>query len=254
MKQFILIILISVILNANETKLLFNTQEFKPFNYKKDMEAVGPVVQIIKKVCAKMGIKCEFKVLPWRRAQKEVELEVADALFVVGKNIKRQEWLYFSHPIIKTEYGFFVSNSNKRKFNSIDDIQGYNVGVYGPSNTSHSLNKIGVQLIEKGLYPIDITMSYDDILSFKMLNKEDRNIHAVYSNKDVGNSIIKEFNLKNIRYFGKQKNLNYYIAFSKKTVAIDIVEKFNILLHQMYINKSLQKILDQYSLTTADIK
>ena len=255
MKQFILVILLSLLLSTSafskNKKLYFNTQEFTPFNYTKNKKAAGPVVEIIKEVCANIDIECESKVLPWRRAQNEVKNGLADGLFVVGKNAKREEWLYFSFPIINTEYGFFVLDSNKLVYKDMNDIQGYNVGVYGPSNTSNSLKKIGANLIEKNLSPINIRISYDDVLSFKMLNKKDRDIQAVYSNKDVGNELIRQYNLKNIRYAGKQKSLNYFIAFSKKTVSEKIVNKFNNALQEMYHNKKLQKILDKYSLETA---
>jgi len=238
---------------SKTTTLFFNTQEFVPFNYSKNKEASGPVVEIIKEVCSQLDIKCKFKVLPWRRAQSEVKSGLADALFVVGKNKKREEWLHFSLPIITTEYGFFVLNTNSLNYLDIKDIQGYKVGVYGPSNTSNSLNKIGVKLIDNNLTPLDITISYDDVLSFKMLNKKNRDTQAVYSNKDVGNELIKQYNLKNIRYAGKQKSLDYFIAFSKTTVSKEIVDRFNDVLYEMHHNKKLQNILDKYSLDAAVI-
>lgn len=258
MKQIVTVILLGLFFNtvlfAQSKTLVFNTQEFAPFNYKKNGKAAGPVVEIINEVCQQIQLKCAFKVLPWRRAQKEVEVGLSDALFVVGKNKKREEWLHFSLPIIKTEYGFFVLKLNKLTYKDISDIQGYQIGVFGPSNTSNSLNKIGIKLIKEGFSAIDITMSYDDVLSFKMLNKKNRGLQAVYSNKDVGNKIIKKHGLKNLKYLGKHKELNYYIAFSKKTVPVEIVEKFNKKLRQMHYSKKLERILEKYSLSGANIE
>ena len=257
MKRFVLVILSVILMGttlfSKENRLYFNTQEFSPFNYSKDKKAAGPVVDIIKVVCSQIKIECEFKVLPWRRAQKDVKEGLSDALFVVGKNRERERWLHFSLPIIITEYGFFVLKSNNLKYKELKDIQGYTIGVYGPSNTSNSLTKIGNELIKNNLLPLNIRISYDDVLSFKMLNKKNRGIQAVYSNKDVGNELIKKYHLDNIRYAGKQKSLNYFIAFSKTTVSKEVVEKFNNVLYEMYFNNKLQTILDKYSLEAAKI-
>lgn len=257
MKQSILIILTCMLLLttlfSKEKKLYFNTQEFSPFNYTKDSKASGPIVDIIKEVCIQIPIECEFKVLPWRRAQQEVKEGLSDALFVVGKNKERESWLHFSLPIINTEYGFFVLKSDNLVYTDTADIQGYKVGVYGPSNTSNSLKKISNELIKNNLSPLNMTMSYDDVLSFKMLNKQNRDIQAVYSNKDVGNELIKKYHLDNIRYAGKQRSLNYFIAFSKATVSKEVVADFNNVLFEMHQNKTLQNILDKYSLKAATI-
>ena len=239
---------------AKDTELIFNTQEFAPFNYSLDGKTAGPVLEIINRVCSKLKISCKSKVMPWRRAIKEVREGEADGLFVVGKNKTRESWLYFSLPIITTEYGFFVLKSNHKVYKSKTDIQGYKVGVFGPSNTHNSLLKISEQLEDENKVPLDIRTLYDDSLVFKQLNSQTRGLQAVYSNKDVGNGLIKKLNLKNLRYMGKQKELNYYISFSKKTVSKEMVDKFNGILLTMHLNNELKNILEKYSLQKAILK
>jgi len=69
--QLLLVCLIPVSSPADELK--FNTQDFVPFNYEIDGVVSGPAADIIRRVCEKMDITCTFKLLPWRRAQKEVK-------------------------------------------------------------------------------------------------------------------------------------------------------------------------------------
>jgi len=258
MKQIIIIALISIssIINssAKEIKLYFNTQEFPPFNYSKNNKAAGPVVEILNRVCKKIDIKCVSRVLPWRRAQKEVAAGLADGLFVVGHNKSRDIWLNFSLPIITTEYGFFVLKSNNTKYKSLEDIEGYKIGVFGPSNTSDSLKKINKQLSMENKDSIIIRESHDDILVFKQLNTQRRGLQAVYSNKDVGHELIHKYKLDNLKYLGKQKELNYFIAFSKYTVSKEVVDMFNEVILNMHHNKELQDILSKYNLKSALIK
>ena len=56
---------------ATAAELIFNTQEFAPFNYGVNGVASGPVPDIVRKICADMRIDCPMRVLPWRRAQQE---------------------------------------------------------------------------------------------------------------------------------------------------------------------------------------
>jgi len=258
MKKSIVIVALSLFLStvvfAQNQKLIFNTQEFSPFNYSVNGKASGPVVDIIKEVCVINSFECIFKVHNWKRAQNIVKIGKADALFVVGKNKKRESWLHFTLPIITTEYGFFVLNSNDLQYKKISDIQGYNVGVFGPSNTSLSLKNIDKKLRSQKLKSLKIRVLEDDIPVFKQLSQAKKGIKAVFSNKDVGNSIIKQNDLQNLRYAGKQRELNYYIALSKRTVSKETVNKFNNTLSNMHKSNRLQEILDNYNLQSATLK
>ena len=236
--------------SAMGTELKLNTQDFPPFNYEINGIVSGPAADIIREVCKEMKISCSFKLLPWRRAQANVKKGKANALFVVGWNKERDKWLHFSHPIIETEYGFFVLKTNTLQFKQISDIEGYRVGVYGPSNTSKSLENLRDQMEENQLHKITIETKHDDILVFKMLN-QNRNLDAVYSNRDVGNMIIKKLSLKNIRYAGPERKLKYYIAFSKQFTDNKVVDRFNAALLDLYKRGVIQNILKEHSLNPA---
>lgn len=258
MKKSVFVVLLSMLLStvvfAEKTKLIFNTQEFSPFNYSVNGKASGPVVDIITEVCLRNDFECTFKVTQWKRAQNIVKIGKADALFVVGKNKKREKWLNFSLPLIKTEYGFFVRKTNELEYKNISDIQGYNIGVFGPSNTSLSLKNIDKKLKKEKLKSLKIRVLMDDVPVFKQLSEEKNGMKAAFSNKDVGNNIISQNKISNLRYAGKERDLDYFIAFSKRTVSIDTVDRFNNTLSKMYKSNKLQGILSKYNLTSAGIK
>lgn len=258
MKKSVLVVLLSMLLStvvfAEKTKLIFNTQEFSPFNYSVNGKASGPVVDIINEVCLRNNFECTFNVLQWKKAQSSVKIGEADALFVVGKNKHREKWLNFSLPLIKTEYGFFVRNTNTLDYKKISDIQGYNIGVFGPSNTSLSLKNIDRKLKKEKLQTLKIRVLVDDVPVFKQLSEEKNGMKAAFSNKDVGNNIISQNKISNLRYAGKERELDYFIAFSKSTVSIDTVDRFNNTLSKMYKSNKLQGILSKYNLASAGLK
>ncbi len=223
------------------TELKFLTQEFAPFSYQVDGVVSGPAAEIIRRICSDMKINCSFRSALWPGAQKAVRLGDANGLFVIGWNQERENWLYFSLPIIYTEYGLFVRFDNDLKFENVYDIKGYRVGVYGPSNTSKSL-----MAIKKVVKDLKIDMTSKDESAFKKLSVA--RVDGVYSNKAVGFALIKKLGLKNIRYAGIHKELKYFIGFSKQYTDKAIVDKFNATYRQLYHQGIIQEMLAKYSM------
>lgn len=256
--SFFLVVILTMFTMPAKAESLYNlrlaTQDFRPFSYLADsnvplskQKVAGPAADIIQRVCSEMNINHTLKVLPWRRAQYDCrEAGIYQGLFLIGWNKKRTEWLYFSPPILQTEYGFFVSAKNKMAYNGPEDLKGYRVGVFGPSNTSRSLEKIHTKV---GGFTID--MRPDDISGFKKLSIG--RVEAVYSNKDVGMAILKRENIKNVRYAGRQRQLNYYIGFAKDHIDKTIVDEFNEAFLKLHKEKIVHKILKSYQMQPAEI-
>jgi len=241
----LIFLLLSLTSLAHGAQLKFTTQDFAPFSYEIDGTVSGPLVEIITEVCKEMKIDCSFQLMPWARAQKEVKDGEANGLFVIGWNRERSEWLYFSPPILNTEYGFFVLNDNPLEFKQVSDIKGYTIGVYGPSNTSVSLGKIKSEI---GDLKIDIRPN--DESGFKKLSLG--RVDAVYSNRDVGYALIKKLGLKNIRYAGKKEKQTYFIGFSKQHNDKQVIKRFNETLRTLQQQGRIQAIIKQYFLEPAE--
>lgn len=232
---------------AQAVELKFNTQDFAPFNYAIDGEVSGPAADLIRKVCDSMKIACAFKLLAWKRAQEEVKLGLAHGMFVIGWNEARAKWLYFSPPLLVTEYGFFVRDDNPLQFKDVSDVKGYRVGVYGPSNTSKSLEKIKDQAGE-----LTIDMRPNDEAGFKKLAVG--RVDAVFSNRDVGYALLAKLKLTNIRYAGMQRRLKYYVGFSQQYTDKTLVDQFNETLLDLYRRGVAQAILKTYNMEPVEVQ
>jgi len=240
--------------SAIGAELKFVTQDVPPFVYKVDEQVSGPVADVIREVCKQMEITCSFKMLPWARAQLEAKKGDAQGIFIVGWNEERSKWLTYSPPLLNSQYGFFVRRENPLEYQQLADIAGQNVGVFGVSNSSNSLEKLRKQMIELNLEPIKIIMTYDDIFIFRMLSSGGRNMGLVYSNREVGHAIIRQEKIKNVRYAGEQKKLKYYIGFSQKNTDREVVDRFNKTLREMHKADTIQKILDKYHMEAAELE
>jgi polar amino acid transport system substrate-binding protein len=228
-------------------ELVFNTQDFAPFSYAIDGVVSGPGKELIQRVCKEMKADCTFNLLPWKRAQDEVRSGKAKAMFVIGWNEKRAKWLHFSPPIMNTEYGFFVRKDNPLSYKQPSDIQTLTVGVYGPSNTANSLEKIKKQMQEQKLTPIKIDMRPDDEAGFKKLASG--RINAVFSNRDVGFALLAKLNLKDaVRYAGPSKSLKYYIGFSQEHNDKKVLEQFDAAYLALYKAGVIKEILDRHQM------
>lgn len=227
-KVFVTISLVTAYLVALPTYAIdFTTFEFPPFTQKSPSgKATGPFKSMVSDVCKEMKEECEFSIFPTRRAKLKISYGQANAIFPFGWYRERAEEYYFSVPFMQTQYGFFVPESNKKKIDGLRDIQGFKVGVFGPSNTSVSLTEIRNLMIELGLNPIRIEVRTDE--SGNLIRMLERNrIDAYYSNKAVAEYRAKEFNVKGVRYAWTDKTLLYFVAFPKKTTDKSLVREFN---------------------------
>src|SRR5262249_53402382 len=156
-----------------------------PFAYSANGGASGPVADIVRRVCGEMKIECPQHVLPWRRAQLEVQEGKALGMYPLGWNAERAKGLYFSPPLLITEDGFFVRNDNPLVFKQNTDVKGYTVGVFGPSNTATALETIKAEIKD-----LTIDMTPEDEAAFKKLSLG--RVQAVFSNRDVGYDVIRK--------------------------------------------------------------
>lgn len=226
--------------------MVFNTQEFAPFTYLQRGVPSGPAVEVIRAVCREMGLSCDFNLMPWARAQVDVRTGRADALFLIGWNAERATWLQASLPLFASEYGFFVQAANPIVFREMAQLKGYRVAVYGPSNTSATLE--GIQSEAPGM-SIDRTL--DDDAAFRKL--EAARVDAVFSNKEVGLVHMGRMGLKNVRYAGTQSRVTYVIGFSRLRVPAATVERFNEAYRRLIRSGEIRRILKPYRLEPAPL-
>ncbi len=232
--------------DVSKDTIIFNTQEFAPFNFSQNGKITGPVKDVIDIVCATMNINCTFKSLPWPRSQKEVRTGEAHALFSIGKNIARKKWLHYSLPVVKTEYGFFTNTKSLSSITTLNELSDKTVGVYGPSNTYSTL-----QSIQNDVPTMDIDLRHDSESGFKKLSRN--RVDAVFSNRFVGEFIINKNALSNLQYSYKFKELRYYIGFNKSFFDVRFINEFNEHILKLYKNQTIQLILKKYNMENAYI-
>ncbi len=231
--------------------LTFLTERLPPFNYGEQMDVKGPSRAIIGAVCQRLDANCRFELLPKKRMMHRARKGEADGLFSLGKNAARKEWMYFSKPLLQTEYGFFVRAGDDMAYKSPADLAGYRVVTYGPSNMAKSLRTL-VETESPGV--ADVTLDTDLRLSFrKLVGGRYGDKAAVFSNRDVGRYLLRDEAIEGVRYAGAQRRLTYHVGFPKKAVSRDFVERFDAALTALRDQGRVPEILARHGLEAAQL-
>src|SRR5215472_16743628 len=110
--------------------------------------------------------------------------------------------------------------------------------------TRRALEKIKAEIKE-----LTIDMTPDDESAFKKLSLD--RVDAVFSNKDVGNDMMRKLGIRNIRYCGRQQTLKYYIGFSQKFTDKKLVDQFNATFRTLQKQGVIQEVLTRYKMDPA---
>ncbi len=232
---------------AEPGKLRFVTLEFAPFIYGENQQVAGPGRDVIAAVCEPAEITCSFDIYPWRRAQELMKTGNADGMMVIGRNPAREEWLHFSPPLFRTEYGFFVPSDNPMVYEDRAQVAGLTVGVFAPSNTETQLRGLRQELIDLGIAPIEIDGHPDDAAGMRKLAAG--RVDAVYSNRDRGWEIVDDEGLKGkVRYAGPDKAILYFAGITKAYPHADVVDRFFATWQALYRDGTAQRIIEGYGL------
>lgn len=232
-------------------ELRFNTQDFSPFSYEKYGVISGAATDVVRVVCKEMNITCTFKLLPWPQAQDQVKQGEANAMFVIGWSEKRAQWVHFTPPIMRTEYGVFVREGNPLEYDTLAKIEGYKIGVYGPSDAAAFLQKMRARMVKLGLRPIEIEFGPSHEGGFKRLAGD--SLDAVFSDREVGYGTIARLGLEGeVRYAGPATKLKYYVGFSKAHNDAAIINHFNATYVRLRKQGVIKEILDRYFVEAAE--
>ena len=243
-------LLFAPILVEADDKLRFVTLDFAPFIYGENQNVAGPGYEIILAVCKRAQIDCSFDIYPWRRAQELMRAGKADGMMVIGRNSKREQWIRFTPPHFRTEYGIFVQADNPLDVAEVTALAGLRVGVFSPSNTATQLISISERISNEGLEPIKIEKRPDDASGFRKLAVG--RLDAVYSNRDRGRMIIEAEGLQNkIRYAGGHQGILYYAGFTREFSDTYLLDRFDKAWEAIFAEGEGQQIIRKFGLEPA---
>lgn len=219
--------------------------EWPPYLSKKQKHN-GVVAHMITDIFYDIGIHASIKFLPWSRAYDDTSKGMYAASAIWMHKNEREDYFIYSNEVLTEEFVFFHKKTFKFNWNSISDLNKYNIsGIYGYSygpELDEAINKNQISLTQKVTKPEQ---------NFKMLLHDRIEIFPFELN--VGHSILQDNfsanDIKSITYHPKPFLLNSSFVLFPKAIAgsKDLSIRFN---------KRLQEIKDngEYNLYFKKLK
>ena len=220
-----------------------NWPPFTPDKYGYTKEGLSYI--LMQKIFSHLNIDVKLELFPQKRMLKHLELGKKDAVTVISKNESRLKYLDYSEPIFQKKGYIYYSKEKNPNFSweKYADLKGLKIGVVLGHNLGNAFN----QAIKE--HNLDIYHSRKPKENFDRLLKGQ--VDIVLSIEPTANYILKDPKFGAViapaskKYYSKQ----YYIGFSKKSKAKNLLPKVNEVIKKMKHDGSLKELLSKYSLS-----
>lgn len=255
MKKSILAALFALLLHfpdtgqasKDEKQYMFFGQEYKPFSWAEDGRLMGGMVQVVKRVCGKMNIKCKFESVPIKRQIQMLESGLTDGVLNFIPNSDRDAYSTLSIPVIQSNMSYFAVKGTFKPIKSLEELNGATVGALAASSAEK------IALTHKDQIKELKVESESEILT--VLNKLTAGRYGpkglAISNEDVFTTLIKELKINNLEVVYVAETYGFRVAFSKKAVDAEFIKLFNSNIAKMKQSGELKKLLKPFGLKPA---
>lgn len=252
--RFLIAAGISVSLLSAATKVIITGDaDYAPYSYKEGNEAKGVYVDVLKAVFSEMKeYEVTFKMVPWKRALKEVETGKSFAVFPPYYHPTKRPWIDpYSEPILEEKTTLFC-NKDKTPANRKEFPKAYHGLKFG-------LNagfKIGGpefwSAVDSGLISIDEVKGAE--LNFKKLaiGRSHCYMNArIPAYMEINKLKENGLDVSDIEEIKTVKTDKGYLGFAKNpedaSFKDDFVKKFNTILTRLKAEGKVEAILAQYA-------
>lgn len=203
--------------------LHFGTEPFPPYVIARQGRASGPMVDVLRATCERLGWRCELSLLPWRRALAEAEAGRLDGLFPLLQTPERERLFHFSSPVLNARYALFSRSGQSYRYDGPASLEGHELGVYGPSGTSTALN----ELLQDGP-AVAVHLEPDNATVLRKL------VHGRYGeqglafvNESVALWLLKQEQLQGLQMAGVAREISYSFGLVKARLTEADFQRFD---------------------------
>lgn len=199
-----------------------------PFQYKRNGVIIGPMVDIMRRICNEASINCSLHMHSWRGAYDDVLSGESDLMFsftLTPDDKERSSLFKFSPPLIRTTHSFYVSSTSNWKWTgNISDLDGRTVGVYGPgSGTFIVARDLLVQNKSSKMVVEDTNLkTFQQLIIGKYGSKA-----AIVSNRDTAEALLRDANIFGPKAAGDIKTVLVGFGFSRSSPKQDLFTRMS---------------------------
>ncbi|WP_372524462.1 substrate-binding periplasmic protein [Piscinibacter sp.] len=225
-----------------DSTMTFVVDPFPPFTYEENGAAAGPMSDTVRAVCEAIKVQCKLEVYPWRRALKLAEDGYVDGIYAIVDIPERRQFFYVTPPIIDSGYAVFVHKSSTLTYHQPSDLAGYTVGAFGPSAASRAVDELA-----RAVPTLRTLIEVDNVTLLKKLSSMRYGERgAAFANVDVGNYLVKQENIADLRVAGVVSKTAYSIGLSRAKVSEQRAQEFMTALRKLVKAGKVRETADKY--------
>ena len=105
--------------NINNLTICTDSNSWYPFTFVKNENAQGIHIDIVKKACNEIGIRCTFSPLPWKRCLYIAKRGLVDGIVSASYNENRNKYLFYPPDSLL----YFLGTSNNLFWGSLSLVE-----------------------------------------------------------------------------------------------------------------------------------
>jgi polar amino acid transport system substrate-binding protein len=239
---------------VDKKNLLNGWYLWEPYQYNKisagGYSLTGMDVQLVKSLSEKVGVTSEYEQVDWGQHQLDLKNGSRDIAAGATYTKARAEYVYFSEPYRYEENSLFVMRDSIKEldFKSVSEflvqtrLQNFNLGV----SEGFIYADTQINLFINDLTNRDIIKSYqNDVDALQALIKGE--IDGFISDRVVGAAaILNNKATSKVREIQLHVKTPIHIMFSKKSVPLDVVDKYNQAIKEFSGSDDYKNIVKTY--------
>lgn len=130
---------------ASAGSLIFNTEEYPPFNFTDaDGNIDGVSTQVVREIIERSGLDVEIRLLPWTRAYTEALHQTDTCVFSTTHTEARDPLFQWVGPLVENDWVIFTLPDSPVVVDTLDDLHELRVGGYRDDAISIHLQALGI--------------------------------------------------------------------------------------------------------------
>ncbi|HMC14122.1 MAG TPA: transporter substrate-binding domain-containing protein, partial [Albitalea sp.] len=163
-------------------------------------------------------------------------------IYAVADIPERHRFFHLTPPIIESAYAVFAHRSSALAYHRPGDLEGYTVASYGPSAASRA-----AETLAHAAPGINLIVEVDNTTVLRKLSNRRYGERGVaVANVDVGNWLIKQQHIPDLKVVGLVAKVEYCIGLSRARVSDQQAEEFNAALRRLFKTGKVKQIAERH--------
>lgn len=141
-------LLVSFSLHVLADELVFNTEEYPPFNFSNSAgETDGLSTRLLEAALEDANLSATFRILPWARAYTEARLREHHCVYSTARTPERQYFFQWVGPLVETDWAAFALADSNIHVTGIEELEGLRVGSFREDAVGHFVKNQGIPIL-----------------------------------------------------------------------------------------------------------